>query len=92
MSSQWLKGSWVNYLKTNYLKELSYTGKKGKKKFSTLTTCSVIFGNIFIHLKYYHFIIIMITYMLSERKNLSNTTLTTTIGSKTTTILFYSSF
>eukprot|EP00102_Acyrthosiphon_pisum_P025019 XP_016662229.1 PREDICTED: uncharacterized protein LOC107884500 [Acyrthosiphon pisum] len=32
--------------KDELLKDFSYTGKKGKKKFSTLTTCSVIFDAV----------------------------------------------
>jgi hypothetical protein len=32
--------------KVELLKDFSYTRKKGKQKFSNLTTCSVIFGKI----------------------------------------------
>lgn len=40
--------------KDELLKDLSYTGKKGKQKFSNLATCSVIFGKV-----YYDYIIII---------------------------------
>lgn len=32
--------------KDELLKDFSYTGKKGKKKFSTLAICSVVFGEL----------------------------------------------
>jgi len=38
--------------KDELLKDFSYTGKKGKQKFSNLATCSVIFGKMY----YYYYI------------------------------------
>lgn len=43
--------------KDELLKDFSYTGKKGKQKFSNLATCSVIFGKIYydyIHIYIYN--------------------------------------
>ncbi|KAF0749345.1 DUF4806 domain-containing protein [Aphis craccivora] len=38
----------------NLLSSYSYTGKKGKDKFSTLSVCSVVFGkNYYIQIYYY---------------------------------------